>query len=200
MSLPDYKLEKKALKKGATLIGGMDEVGRGAGFGPLVVAVVILQDDKLKGVVNDSKLISKSKRVKIAKVIEEEALAIGIGEVTAREINKIGLSRALTLAGERAITGIRMLPNYLLLDGKHNFLETDIPVEMVIKGDRVSISIASASIIAKVYRDEKVSKMSKKFKGYFLEENMGYATPKHKAKVKELGLTKEHRSNWGWEN
>lgn len=200
MSLPDYNLEKKALGKGASLVGGMDEVGRGAGFGPLVVAIVVLGDDKLKGIVNDSKLITKSKRLEIVKLIEKEALAIGIGEASAKEINKMGLSKALTLAGERAISCLSLSPDYLLLDGKHNFLVTELPVEMVIKGDRKSISIASASIIAKVYRDEKIIRMSKKFKGYFLEDNMGYATPAHKAKVKELGLTKEHRSNWGWQN
>ena len=199
MDLPTFTHEKKLLKKGFGVVAGMDEVGRGAGFGPLVVAVVALKDAKLSGLVNDSKLLTKERRVLLSEKIYQEALGVGLGVVSAREINKLGLSKALTLAGGRALENVSVKIEYLLLDGKHNFLNTEIPVEMLVKGDQKSISIASASIIAKVYRDNLIFRMSKKYPGYLLESNMGYATPAHKEKVKELGLSNEHRSNWGWE-
>ena len=201
MELPNYQIEESLLKEGVQIVAGMDEVGRGAGFGPLVVAVVVLSNNAFEGKVNDSKLLSKVKREKLAKEIKNEARGIGIGVVSAKEINKIGLSKGLTLAGERALKKLDLKVDVLLLDGKHNFLSGyGIAVEMVTKGDRKSISIASASIVAKVERDSMVLKMSRKYPGYNLESNMGYATPEHKVKVKELGATLEHRSNWGWDN
>lgn len=176
---------------------GIDEAGRGAGFGPLVVSAVSLKNLNFSDEINDSKKLSKNKREILSEKIIENSFKVLIKVVSVNEINKYGIVEA----ERRAIKSMKdELKNFksIVIDGNINFLSELDNSKCLVKGDTISFSVACASILAKVNRDNLVLRLSKKYPNYNLEKNKGYPTLEHKNLVEKFGLTKEHRVNWGW--
>jgi len=176
---------------------GLDEVGKGAGFGPLVVVGLILKNNTFSDEVNDSKLLSPETRERLSKMILENVHYCKIEAVSAKAINNIGISQAERRAMERIDKG-QNIADIILIDGNINYLKENQVAQTLIKGDQKSFTIACASIVAKEYRDKLVIKMASKYPGYGVEANKGYPTPKHKEAVRLLGLSDQHRHEWGW--
>lgn len=186
-----YKYENELYAKGVNLIGGIDEVGRGPLIGSVVTACVILPKDFVLEGLTDSKKISEKKRNEYYKVIQEKAIAIGIGMVNEKEIDHINIYEATKVAMVMAINNLKIKPDYILIDAMK--LDIDIPSLSIIKGDSKSISIAAASVIAKVTRDKMMYDLDEKYPEYDFKHNKGYGTKKHIEAIKEYGILKEHR-------
>lgn len=176
-------------------ICGVDEVGRGAIFGPVVAGAVILDPLKLHDEINDSKKLSHQKRHRLSSYIYENARAFAIGWCWNDEIDGSNILIATKKAMKMAVKGLQIVPDYVLMDGmKPDFL--DIAGEGIVKGDARSVSIAAASIIAKVFRDELIISFSHYFPHYDIEKNKGYATPGHIDAVLTKGSTEFHRKSF----
>lgn len=172
-------------------IAGIDEVGRGPLAGPVVSAAVILPKDiEILGL-NDSKQLSEQKRNQLAESIKKQALSIGIGIVSPAEIDKINIYQASKVAMMQAVANLNVQPDYLLIDAMN--LDLAIPQEKLIKGDARSNSIAAASIIAKVYRDELMKEYHEQYPHYGFNKNAGYGTKLHLDGLKDYGITPIHR-------
>ncbi|MBL1230732.1 ribonuclease HII [Enterococcus sp. BWB1-3] len=186
--------EKEAKQEGYRLIAGIDEVGRGPLAGPVVAAAVILPEDcKLLGL-NDSKQLSAKKREELYDLIQNQAISIGIGMVDHIEIDHINIYQASKKAMGMAIEDLDFIPDYLLIDAME--LDTKIPQKSLIKGDARSISIAAASIVAKVCRDRLMEDYAKLFPGYAFEKNAGYGTKEHIEGIKHRGICPIHRKTF----
>jgi ribonuclease HII len=197
--VPDFCIEEKLLKKGYKNIAGVDEAGRGALFGPVVAVSVMFSVDFIRkssvtwiSDVDDSKLLTPRKRIKLAKAILASAKAVGIGMATNREIDEKNIHWASFEAMRRAIKKMPVSPDFLLVDGfqlpdaHHNQLGLR-------QGDRRSFSVAAASIIAKVLRDQMVSNLDSVYEGYALAKHKGYGTRDHFRALDEKGPTVFHR-------
>ena len=183
--------EKDLYKQGLTLIAGVDEVGRGPLAGPVVAAAVILpQGCKIKGL-NDSKKIPKKKHLEIFQAVQDQALSIGIGIIDNQVIDQVNIYEATKLAMKEAISQLSLQPQHLLIDA----MKLDLPISQtsIIKGDANSLSIAAASIIAKVTRDELMKDYDQQFPGYDFSANAGYGTVKHLEGIEKQGITAIHR-------
>lgn len=186
--------EKELYKQGLTLIAGVDEVGRGPLAGPVVAAAVILPKDcKIRGL-NDSKKISKKKHLEIFQVVQEQALAIGIGIMDNQVIDQVNIYEATKLAMKEAISQLSLQPEHLLIDAMK--LELPISQTPIIKGDANSLSIAAASIVAKVTRDNIMKDYDNQYPGYDFTANAGYGTAKHLEGLDKLGVTPIHRTSF----
>ncbi len=194
--IPNLKFEKELQSKGFKLICGMDEVGRGAWAGPLVIAAVILSPDKKIYKIRDSKQLTENKREKIYPTILENVLDYSFGKVSHSEIDKFGLSEGIKLAGKRCLNSLKTIPEIVLLDGNWNFLTKETKVKTIIKGDTISTSIAAASIIAKVTRDRLLKMHHQKIPHYNFLKNKGYGTWEHQKAIKKHGLSKIHRKSY----
>ena len=190
-----YLFERKALENGFSYIAGIDEAGRGPLAGPVVAAAVILQPGYENGEIKDSKQLSPQKRERLYGIIREEALSVGIGVVEAAVIDAVNILRATLLAMEEAVSELSVSPDYLLIDGR-NPLSLAIPQEAIIKGDTRSISIASASIVAKVSRDKIMEIYHRQFPQYNFVRNKGYGTEEHRRAISEHGPCKIHRRSF----
>ena len=191
-----YKYERELHDKGVNFIGGVDEVGRGPLIGSVVTACVVLpRDFKLEGL-TDSKKLSEKKRNYFYDIIMKEALAVGIGEVSEKEIDELNIYEATKKAMGMAIDNVRKQIDldYVLIDAMP--LELDIPTMSIIKGDAKSISIAAASVIAKVTRDREMYELDKKYPMYDLAHNKGYPTKRHIEAIEKYGITKYHRLSY----
>ncbi|MGB8952686.1 MAG: ribonuclease HII [Candidatus Aminicenantales bacterium] len=195
----NFAIERQFLHKGFRLIAGVDEVGRGALFGPVVAAAVILPAAFFKGKVpdwvretKDSKLLTPGKRQKLARQIASQVESLGIGLSSNIEVDEKNVYWASLAAMERAVQNLHLKPDVLLVDG---FLLRDVPCfqEGIPQGDQKSISIAAASIVAKVLRDDMMVLLDEIYGGYALKKNKGYGTKKHYQALKELGRTSFHR-------
>ncbi len=186
--------EKELYKQGLTLVAGVDEVGRGPLAGPVVAAAVILPKNcKIKGL-NDSKKIPKKKRLEIYHAVQDQALAIGIGIMDNHIIDQVNIYEATKLAMKKAISQLSPQPEHLLIDAMK--LELPISQISIIKGDANSLSIAAASIVAKVTRDELMKEYDQQYPGYDFATNAGYGTAKHLEGLKKLGITPIHRTSF----
>ncbi|MGI6156021.1 MAG: ribonuclease HII [Enterococcus lemanii] len=183
--------EKAAYQKGFEWIAGIDEVGRGPLAGPVVAAAVILPKDCVILGLNDSKQLSESKRNALKQEIEEKALAIGIGQINPSEIDQINIYQASKKAMIQAVEALKVSPDFLLIDAMT--LPLALSQEKIIKGDARSISIAAASIIAKVYRDDLMKEYGQQYPGYGFEKNAGYGTKEHLIGLEKQGITPIHR-------
>lgn len=191
-----YKYERELNSRGIEIIGGVDEVGRGPLIGSVVTACVVLPKDfKLEGL-TDSKKLSEKKRDKFYDVIMDSALAVGIGECSEKEIDKYNIYEATKIAMKRAIdeANKKIKIEHVLIDAMP--LDIDIPTTSIIKGDAKSISIAAASVIAKVTRDRMMYELDKKYPMYDLVHNKGYPTKKHIEAIEKYGITKYHRLSY----
>ncbi|HEY2860901.1 MAG TPA: ribonuclease HII [Terracidiphilus sp.] len=190
-----WKLEKAARKCGALRIAGLDEVGRGPMFGPVVAAAVILAPKcRIEGL-NDSKKLSEKKRNQLDIEIRENAVAWAIAAIDVEIINQINIRRASLLAMKRAAEQLALTPDYLLIDGIDT-IDFPCPQQSVIQGDGTSFSIAAASILAKVYRDRLIVELDTQYPGYGLASHKGYCSAVHMAALAKLGPTPLHRKNW----
>ena len=189
-----YRYEKELYEQGYNLIGGIDEVGRGPLIGSVVAACVVLPKNfKLEGL-TDSKKLSEKKREQYYPIIMEQALAVGIGIVDEKRIDEINIYEATKEAMTLAIKNTNMKLDYLLIDAMK--LETDVPNIPIIKGDSKSISIAAASVVAKVTRDKMMYELDEKYPMYDLKNNKGYPTKKHVEAIEKYGITKYHRLSY----
>ena len=189
-----YKYEKELYSRNISLIGGVDEVGRGPLVGPVVASCVVLPKDFVLEGLTDSKKLSEKKRDEYYKIIKDKAIAIGIGIVDEKVIDEVNIYEATKIAMKEAIrnTGIRL--DHVLIDAMP--LDIDVPTTSIIKGDSKSISIAAASVIAKVTRDKMMYDLDKIYPMYDLANNKGYGTKKHIEAIKEYGITKYHRLSY----
>ena len=186
--------EKECYARGMELIAGVDEVGRGPLAGPVVAAAVILPKAcKIPGL-NDSKKIPKSKHKEIYEVVLQNAIAIGIGVKDNQVIDQVNIYEATKLAMMEAIGQLEPQPQHLLIDAMK--LDFPIPQTSIIKGDANSLSIAAASIVAKVTRDQMMEEFDKEYPGYDFAQNAGYGTAKHLAGLDKLGVTPIHRRSF----
>ena len=184
-------------------VAGVDEVGRGCLFGDVVAAAVILPYDRLMELeqlgVTDSKKLSPKRREQLDLIIREVAIAYAIGHASAKEIDEMNILAASLLAMERAIAQLQPQPNHCLIDGNQLLrfkLIAPIPQTTVVKGDSLSVSIAAASIVAKVWRDRQMVELAEVYKGYDLATNKGYGTAKHREAIAKLGYSDLHRKSF----
>lgn len=186
--------EKECYARGMELIAGVDEVGRGPLAGPVVAAAVILPKGcKISGL-NDSKKIPKSKHKEIYEAVLQNAIAIGIGIKDNQVIDQVNIYEATKLAMMEAIGQLDPQPQHLLIDAMK--LDLSIPQTSIIKGDANSLSIAAASIVAKVTRDQMMEDLDQLYPGYDFEQNAGYGTANHLAGLHKLGVTPIHRRSF----
>ena len=186
--------EKECYARGIELIAGVDEVGRGPLAGPVVAAAVILPKAcKIPGL-NDSKKIPKSKHKEIYEAVLQNAIAIGIGIKDNQVIDQVNIYEATKLAMMEAIGQLEPQPQHLLIDAMR--LDLPIPQTSIIKGDANSLSIAAASIVAKVTRDQMMEEFDREYPGYDFAQNAGYGTAKHLAGLDKLGVTPIHRRSF----
>jgi len=193
--IPNLKIEKALQQEGFLAIAGVDEAGRGAWAGPVVAAAVVLPFLKRYYGINDSKLLSALQREFLLQKIYELAVDIGIGIAETTEIDDLGIGKATYLAMRRAIGNLSIQPQYVLVDGfKVGFAEA--PSQGIIDGDRKSVSIAAASIVAKVARDRLMVEIHELVPQYNFHINKGYGTVFHQLKIKEHGTCEWHRKSY----
>lgn len=181
-------------------IAGVDEVGRGALFGPVVAAAVILPaiayPDLMAEGIQDSKKLSPRRRQSLAAQIRRVAIACQVGVISNRLIDRINILQASLVAMKRAVDKLEVKPSLVLVDGNQLIPNLSIPQQTIIKGDSCSLAIAAASIIAKVYRDEIILRLAVKYPMYDLARNKGYGSAKHLAALQEYGVSILHRKSF----
>ena len=175
---------------------GCDEAGRGCLAGAVYAAAVILPKDFKNELLNDSKQLTEKQRYALREVIEKEALAWAVGVVSPEEIDKINILNASFLAMHRALDALKTRPEALLIDGNRFVPYHNIPYSCEIKGDGRFLSIAAASILAKTYRDDYITKLHEEFPQYHWNENKGYPTRAHRAAIAQYGPTPYHRKTF----
>ncbi|MEP5155090.1 ribonuclease HII [Planktotalea sp.] len=192
---PDYSFESAAQARGLSLVAGVDEVGRGPLAGPVTAAAVILDPANIPDGLNDSKKLSAKKR----QVLHDELLQcadVSIAHASVEEIDELNILRASHLAMERAVAGLKQVPDHLLVDG--NMIPRGLTgsSEAIVKGDNRSVSISAASIVAKICRDYVMWDLAQQYPGYGWETNAGYPSKRHKNALVELGVTPHHRRSF----
>ena len=189
------KYEKALYKEGYNLIAGLDEVGRGPLVGPVVTAAVILPKNyKLKGL-NDSKKLTPKQRDKFYDILVKDAISIGIGMCDAKTIDEINIYEATKVAMKEALNNLSIKPDYVLIDAMK--LDIDTPHLPIIKGDAKSLSIAAASVVAKVTRDRMMDELDKVHPEYGFKSHKGYPTKKHLEALKKYGPLENYRFTYG---
>lgn len=188
------KYEQQLYDENITLIGGVDEVGRGPLAGPVVAACVILDPSLPILGLNDSKQLSATRRKQLVDTINERSLAVTIAQATPEEIDRLNIYQATKLAMERAVAALNHPVEHLLIDAMT--IAVDIPQQSIIKGDTHSNSIAAASIIAKEYRDQLMTDFSQQYPAYDFDSNMGYGTSAHLAALRKVGICPIHRRSF----
>jgi len=193
-----YLSELPELAYAGQLVAGVDEVGRGSLFGPVVAGAVILPISSLSDLaawgVKDSKQLSPGRRQKLAEEIKAVSLDWAIGYASTKEIDRLNIFHASLLAMKRAVLKLKKVqPDICLVDGKWIIPELTIPQQALIKGDRRSLAIAAASILAKVWRDDLIDRLAMKYPMYDLKSNKGYGTTKHLSALQQYGASPLHR-------
>ena len=194
-TLDNYKYERDLRGTGITLIGGVDEVGRGPLVGPVVAACCVLPEEFNLDGLTDSKKLSEKKRDYFFEEIKKQAITYGIGIVSEKRIDEINIYQATKEAMIMAINQCDPKPEYVLTDAMK--LDIDIPITPIIKGDLKSITISAASVLAKVTRDRMMYELDKKYPMYDFKSNVGYPTKKHLEAIEKYGIIPEHRRSYG---
>jgi ribonuclease HII len=189
--MPTSRHERELRRAGYGAIAGLDEAGRGALFGPVFAAAVILDPERQIRGLDDSKQLEPERRAVLAERIRERARAWAVAAADAFEIDRINILEASRTAMKRAVARLSLTSDFLLVDAVR--VEINIPQKALIHGDALSFSIAAASILAKVARDRALEQWDRVFPGYGLAQNKGYATPDHRAALEQLGPTSLHR-------
>lgn len=190
-----WEIENSYFEKGITMICGVDEAGRGPLAGPVCAAAVILPRNLEIPGLTDSKKLSDKRRRELFPIIKEQAIAYGIGFASHEEIDEINILQATFLAMERAMTQLQVKPELALIDGNRE-KDFGLPVKTVVKGDALSASIAAASVLAKVSRDDVMLEMAQQYPGYGFEIHKGYGTKAHYEALRKLGACPIHRMSF----
>jgi ribonuclease HII len=188
-------LEDQARAEGYAIVAGMDEVGRGALCGPVVACVVVLGDGFDSTGVDDSKRLTAKQREDLSARVRDKAMAFSVGVADPREIDRLNILRATHLAMARAVQGLGIGPDVILVDAL-TVPGVATPQRPIVKGDALSVSIAAASIVAKVMRDEMMRECDRRYPGYGLAHNMGYASDDHRQALRRLGPSEIHRRSF----
>jgi ribonuclease HII len=188
------RYERAARAKGAKVVAGVDEVGRGALFGPVVAAAVILPEGCRVPGLRDSKQLVAEERERLARIVERKALAIAIEEVDAETIDRINIYQATRAAMTAAVYRLTLTPDHLLIDAMR--LDCAFAQTSIVYGDSLSVSIAAASVLAKVYRDNRMRQLDRDYPVYGLASHKGYSTPEHKQALAAHGPSPLHRRSF----
>lgn len=194
---PGVGEERKLWQAGFGMVAGCDEVGRGAWAGPVSVGVVVVPSDSRINGVRDSKMLKEVEREELYGRITEWCLDWSVGHALSQECDEFGMSEAQRRAAQRALDRLSDPPGYMLLDGRWDFVQTG-RVQTVVGGDRQCLSIAAASVIAKVTRDRLMRRIADTYPEYDFASNKGYPSPKHKEALRQLGPTPIHRQSWSF--
>ena len=195
MGQPDYTFEQAAVQRGLQYVAGVDEVGRGPLAGPVTAAAVILDSQSIPQGLNDSKKLTAGRRAEIADDIWLMA-QVAVAHASVAEIDELNILRASHLAMQRAIDELSQRPDHVLIDGNMIPRGLKISAETIVKGDARSLSIAAASIVAKVARDRIMCALAADFPGYGWDSNAGYPSKAHKMALQSLGVTPHHRRSF----
>lgn len=181
-------------------LAGLDEVGRGALFGPVVAAAVVLSPDSYSTLstlgVTDSKQLSATQRSRLVAQIQQASLDCQIGLASVAEIDRLNILQASLLAMRRAFLKLRLTPAFCLVDGNQRVPNLTVDQQTLVQGDRRSLAIAAASIIAKVWRDDLITRLAQRYPNYGLDRHKGYGTPAHRQALQQHGLTPQHRRSF----
>ena len=191
--MPDYEFEKAAVNSGFSCICGVDEAGRGPLAGPVCAAAVILPEGAVIEGLDDSKKLTEKKRERLYDIIKQTAVAYSVAYGTLEEIETVNILEATYLAMNRAIEGLSVKPDFALIDGNRVPRGIKIPCETIVKGDSRSMSIAAASVLAKVTRDRLMLEYDKKYPEYNFKKHKGYGTKEHTELIKQYGPCEIHR-------
>lgn len=194
--MPDYSFEIKAKENGYKSICGIDEAGRGPLCGPVFAAAVILPENCIIEGLDDSKKLSEKKRESLFDIIKDKAVAYGIGTASEREIDEVNILNATFIAMCRAIEELKVSADYALIDGNRKPNEIKIPCETIVKGDSKSMSVAAASVLAKVSRDRFMLELDKRYPQYQLAKHKGYPTQLHRQLVNQYGPCEIYRMSF----
>jgi ribonuclease HII len=175
---------------------GCDEAGRGCLAGPVFAAAVILPSGFESELLNDSKMLTEKQRYQLREIIEKEAVAWAVEAVSNEEIDEVNILNASFLAMNKAVQRLKFTPEHILIDGNRFRTQTKIPFTCMIKGDGRFFSIAAASVLAKTYRDDFMTKIHNEFPNYDWKQNKGYPTKKHRDAILKFGITKYHRKTF----
>ncbi len=194
---PGLAAERACWSEGHGVVAGLDEVGRGAWAGPLTVAAVVPDPGRRITGVRDSKMLTEPEREALFDRILAWAGAWGVGHASNDECDDLGMSQAQRLAARRAVADLGVEPDVVLLDGPWDFVG-DVTARTIVGGDATSLSIAAASVVAKVTRDRILREAADRFPGYGFAECKGYPSPAHRAALAEMGASAYHRRSWGF--
>lgn len=196
--MPDFEREKIAFQQGYSIVAGVDEAGRGPWAGPVVAGAAILNPEQISPALlmglDDSKKLKPARREALFEILQAEA-TLGIGIASVEEIDRINILQATFLAMSRAVEGLGVKPDFALIDGNRP-PTLECPLACIVKGDGKSLSIAAASIVAKVSRDRLMRELAIRYPGYGWERNAGYGTAEHKMAMERLGITPAHRKSY----
>lgn len=191
--MPDYEFEKAAVNSGFSCVCGVDEAGRGPLAGPVCAAAVILPAGAAIEGLDDSKKLTEKKRERLYDIIKQTAVAYSVAYGTLEEIETVNILEATYLAMNRAIEGLTVKPDFALIDGNRVPRGIKIPCETIVKGDSRSMSVAAASVLAKVTRDRLMLEYDKKYPEYNFKKHKGYGTKEHTELIKQYGPCEIHR-------
>ncbi|MFI6324930.1 ribonuclease HII [Nonomuraea sp. NPDC050556] len=193
---PTYSIEQLLSGGRGRVVAGVDEVGRGAWAGPVTVCAVVTDLTDPPPRLTDSKQLTALRRAALVPLLEEWAVGIGYGDATHEEIDALGMTEALRRAARRALEALPVRPDAVILDGKHDYIGPPWPVRLEVKGDSASISVAAASVLAKVRRDAHMATLG--FEEYGFADSAGYPSPVHQAALAAFGPTPHHRLSWSY--
>ena len=194
--MPDYSFEKESVLNGFKAVCGVDEAGRGPLAGPVCAAAVILpMDAQIEGL-NDSKKLTEKKREALFDLVKEKAVSYSVAFATVEEIEEHNILEATFIAMNRAINGLSVKPDFALIDGNRTPKNCPVETKTVVKGDSLSMSIAAASILAKVSRDRLMLELDEKYPMYNFKKHKGYGTKEHMDLIREYGISECHRPSF----
>ncbi len=194
---PGLTIERTIWEAGTDVVVGVDEVGRGAWAGPISVGAAVVPKDRRVYKIRDSKMLTEDEREALFDRVADWCVSWSVGHASYQECDELGMSAAQKLAAERALAGLGMSPGVVLVDGNWDFVRAD-RTRLIVRGDQLSLSIAAASILAKVTRDRILRAEADHFPAYLFEANKGYPCPRHKAALVALGPSAIHRRSWAF--
>ena len=198
METPGYEIERQLCGGGPRVVAGLDEVGRGAWAGPLLVGAAVTDLSEPPAGLADSKVLSAARRESVAAELATWAVGIGYGQASPEEIDELGMTEALRRASVRALEALPCRPDVVIVDGKHDFLGAPWSVRCQVKADAVSVSVAAASVAAKVRRDALMAELGAGHPDFAFADNAGYPAPAHREALDRLGPTPYHRMSWSY--
>lgn len=195
---PTYDLERGLAAAGARVVAGVDEVGRGAWAGPVLVCAAVADGSPPPEGLTDSKRLTPRRRTVMAEQVRTWVRDHAFGQATPAEIDALGMTEALRLAANRALEALSARPDAIILDGRHDYLGAPWTVHTRVKADLTCVSVAAASVLAKVRRDALMAELDAEHPGYGFATGAGYPSPTHRAALAEHGPTPHHRMSWSY--